>query len=208
MNAFAPRIARKQQGAALIMVLILLLVMTLLALAAVRGTSLRERLSGNAYDRSLAFQAAEAALREGELKAIATADQTAGALATPALGTCAKGFCCMPKASATPVWEDEAAWTQAATVNTLSVNLGSMVVKPVYIIELLAPLMKSVSTGSGSGVKDLSDSGNSATSEEHIYRVTARSQEDGRAAVMLQSTFAVAANPAQTVTSYCGLSAI
>jgi type IV pilus assembly protein PilX len=53
----------QQKGAVLIVGLILLMVITLLALAGIQGVSLQERMSGNAYDRNLAFQAAESALR-------------------------------------------------------------------------------------------------------------------------------------------------
>lgn len=56
----------RQGGAALIIVLLLLLVMTLLGLASLRSTLLEERMTGAMYDRSLAFQVAESALREGE----------------------------------------------------------------------------------------------------------------------------------------------
>ena len=59
-------LGRTQAGASLLVVLILLLVMTLLGLAALRGTLLQERMSANLLDRNLNFQAAEAALREGE----------------------------------------------------------------------------------------------------------------------------------------------
>src|SRR3546814_12700111 len=65
-KARLPRSAAQQRGVALVIVLILLLVMTLLGLASMRGTLLEERMSGNLFDRSLAFQAAEAALRPGE----------------------------------------------------------------------------------------------------------------------------------------------
>lgn len=40
--------------------------LTLIAMAAMRATILEERMSGNARDRDMAFQAAEAALRAGE----------------------------------------------------------------------------------------------------------------------------------------------
>lgn len=56
----------RQRGAALIIVLLLLLVMTLLGLASLRSTLLEERMTGAMFDRSLAFQVAESALREGE----------------------------------------------------------------------------------------------------------------------------------------------
>ncbi|KAB7623153.1 PilX N-terminal domain-containing pilus assembly protein [Alkalilimnicola sp. S0819] len=55
-----------QRGAALAISLILLLVMTLLGVSAMRGTTLEEKMAGNTRNRSIAFQAAEAALREAE----------------------------------------------------------------------------------------------------------------------------------------------
>jgi type IV pilus assembly protein PilX len=55
-----------QRGVALVVSLILLVVATLLGLAGIRGTNLQERMSANLYDRSLAFQRAEAALRAAE----------------------------------------------------------------------------------------------------------------------------------------------
>jgi type IV pilus assembly protein PilX len=56
-----------QRGVALVIALILLVVATLIGLAASRGTALQERMSSNAYDRSLAFQRSEAALRAAEV---------------------------------------------------------------------------------------------------------------------------------------------
>jgi type IV pilus assembly protein PilX len=56
----------RQQGVALVVALVLLLVVTVLGLASMRGTSLQERMSANMYDRSLAFQRSEAALRAAE----------------------------------------------------------------------------------------------------------------------------------------------
>lgn len=55
-----------QNGMALITGLIFMVVLTLLAMAAIRTTTLEERMSGNARDRDMAFQSAEAALRAGE----------------------------------------------------------------------------------------------------------------------------------------------
>jgi type IV pilus assembly protein PilX len=66
MNTHASIIGRKQDGAVLITALLLLLVMTLLGLSGARTTTLEEKMAGNMRDRHRAFQAAEAALREGE----------------------------------------------------------------------------------------------------------------------------------------------
>ena len=68
MKTFQPMVAiRLQKGVSFVVVMIVLVVMTLLGLAAIRSTLLRERMSANMYDRSLAFQSAESALREAEL---------------------------------------------------------------------------------------------------------------------------------------------
>jgi type IV pilus assembly protein PilX len=55
-----------QRGAVLVVSLLLLLVMTMLALGASQATRMDERLAGNARDRDIAFQSAEAGLRAGE----------------------------------------------------------------------------------------------------------------------------------------------
>ncbi len=56
----------RQQGAALVIGLIMLVLVTLLGLTAMRTSALEERMAGHTSDRALAFQAAEAALRQGE----------------------------------------------------------------------------------------------------------------------------------------------
>ena len=55
-----------QTGAVLITALLLLLVLTILGTSSIQNTVLQERMAGNMNQRNLAFQAAEAALREGE----------------------------------------------------------------------------------------------------------------------------------------------
>lgn len=55
-----------QRGAVLIVSLILLLVMTILALSGSQVVRLQERMTGNLRDTDLAFQGAEAALRDAE----------------------------------------------------------------------------------------------------------------------------------------------
>ncbi len=72
----------RQQGSALVISLVFLVVMTLIAVGAMRDTTLQERMAGNLRDRSLAFQAAEGALREGENWLLSPAGRlTAGNLA-------------------------------------------------------------------------------------------------------------------------------
>ncbi|MBK1647901.1 pilus assembly PilX family protein [Rhabdochromatium marinum] len=55
-----------QQGMVLVIGLIFLLLMTVIGVTSIQTTTLDERMAGNLRDKNIAFQAAEAALREGE----------------------------------------------------------------------------------------------------------------------------------------------
>ncbi|EHQ53727.1 Tfp pilus assembly protein PilX [Ectothiorhodospira sp. PHS-1] len=77
-----------QTGSALIIALIFLLLITMIGVTAMQSTTMQERMAGNLRDGYLAFEAAEAALREGETwldngNNMLTADVTA-ALVNPA----------------------------------------------------------------------------------------------------------------------------
>ncbi|MCU7798622.1 MAG: hypothetical protein KZQ70_00405 [gamma proteobacterium symbiont of Lucinoma myriamae] len=56
----------KQQGVVLFISLIFLLILTILGVSATKSTILEEKMAGNMRDYSLAFQAAEVAVRDGE----------------------------------------------------------------------------------------------------------------------------------------------
>ena len=55
-----------QRGAVLIISMIILLLLTILGVTSMRTTQLEERMAGNARDRHIAFEAAEAALVDAE----------------------------------------------------------------------------------------------------------------------------------------------
>jgi len=57
---------QSQHGAALLISLVFMLILTIICASALQSTTLQERMAGNARDTNTAFQAAEAALREGE----------------------------------------------------------------------------------------------------------------------------------------------
>ncbi len=69
---------KRQSGAVLIISLVMLLLLTLIGTTSMQTTSLEEKMVGNMRDQSIAFQAAESALRAGEA-AIAN-QQTTGLL--------------------------------------------------------------------------------------------------------------------------------
>lgn len=66
MRPHGNRSPAAQHGIVLITALVFLLLLTMLATGSMRDTTLQERMAGNLRDRSLALQAAEAALREAE----------------------------------------------------------------------------------------------------------------------------------------------
>ena len=128
-------IPRRQKGVALVVALVLLLVVTVLGLASMRGTVLQERMTANTYDRSLAFQAAEAALREGERWVMENPPK-------PTAGACdGAGTCGIPDPADDPVWQDEDIWDEAHSATDAhahTIDVGTLPVPPKFIVELLA----------------------------------------------------------------------
>lgn len=166
-------IVARQSGASLIVVLILLLVMTLLGLAVLGNTLLEERMSANMYDRSLGFQAAESALREGE--ALVAAGPT-----VPGSG-CTGGVCATPVATDPDRWSDAsfAGWRAAAT----DLDSDPAPAPASYFIEF----MGEAPTWPGCDRQVPIP----ALCMAPRYRITARSTAADRASVLLQSNFIV-----------------
>jgi type IV pilus assembly protein PilX len=165
-----PVASHRQRGATLVVVLILLLVMTLLGLASLRSTILEERMTSNLLDRSLGFQVAESGLREAE--ATLTPNPT-----FPGVGCNANGLCARPEPTATDRWLDPGfdGWRTASVSDP---NTEA----PQYIVEEM---------GEGPNWDDCDK-----LLPIHPlcltprYRVTVRSQQAGRASVLLQTVFA------------------
>lgn len=145
---------RHEQGASLVIGVIFLFVLTMLGLMALQVATLEERMSGNARDRSLAFQAAEAALRDAELDIQCLRyDGTPSALrpggciegATRATATCTNGLCCNVSGlvcgePTTPVHLDTALSLNAAPsvqfgTYTAAPTLTGVSAQPRYLIE-------------------------------------------------------------------------
>ena len=140
---FRPSVAPRrnpQHGVALPTVLLLLLVVMLMAVAALRTGNLEERVAAQVRDRQVAFQMAEAALRDGELM---ISSNTTGPFLPlrPALFTtnCTDGLCRSSPGS--PVWSNfteadwasSKAWAYGAATNA-AVLAGADSV-PRYVVE-------------------------------------------------------------------------
>lgn len=177
--------ARRQKGVALIVSLILLVLATLIGLAGVRTTNLQEHMSANMYDRSLAFQRAESALRAAEtaITANGNINDLQGVDCRPVAGvTC-------PVIPANTFNGTSANWVVVDTAH--DVNSAKTPGTPQYFIQFMG-------TGSADSSYGLEANAETAAygaaSVENVayYRITARSSAPGdavdRSIVVLQST--------------------
>jgi type IV pilus assembly protein PilX len=178
----------RQRGVALIVALVMLIVATLLGLAGMRGINLQERMSSNMYDRSLAFQRAEASLRAAE-EAI-TADWEIASLG---------GVDCSPESLVMCKIVPDTTFT-GTNANWISVDADHNVNStrapgsPQYHIQFMGTGLEE----SDLGVEANADYGNYGNNyqpdEVAYYRVTARSStpqeadDANRSIVVLQST--------------------
>lgn len=62
-QGYRGRLRAGQTGIALVLALLLLVVLSMIGIAGIRGTIMQQKMASNQYDRELAFQSAEAALR-------------------------------------------------------------------------------------------------------------------------------------------------
>ncbi|HRY14606.1 MAG TPA: PilX N-terminal domain-containing pilus assembly protein [Candidatus Competibacteraceae bacterium] len=160
---------KQQKGAALIVALVFLLIMTMIGATAMQSTTQQEKMAGNTRQRNLAFQAAEAALRDGEgilqQATLPTFDGSTAGLIQPMVPTTEIGTFWMGYN-----------WTQS---QTYSDTLDEVSAQPSYVIEELPRVAIS-----GGSVKF------GPLPEAGLYRVTARGLGGTTdAIVILQTTY-------------------
>jgi len=129
----------KQQGAVLIVSMVMLILLTLIGITGVGTSSLEEKMASNARDKDLAFQAAEAALREGENFLNTVIVSPAAAFNGTTNGLYPTG------AVATTLFDVSANWDNTNSLaypdpNLNSVKLNAVTSQPRYIIEYLGEM--------------------------------------------------------------------
>ena len=177
----------KQSGAALPVALVMLLISTIIGLSSMRSATQQEKISSNLYDRSLAYQAAEAALRAAET-AIVDGKISNIIACTEVVNTddvCSS----IPPVTFTSTNTDWKDADVALPENQELLNTG----KPQYYIQNLGSTGGLAELGSErSANDDAYESMGKAASGATLYRITARSSnpEDSknRALVVLQAT--------------------
>lgn len=161
---------QKQQGVALITGLIFMVVLTLLAVAAMRTTGLEEKMAGNALNQDVAFQATEAAVRQGRSRVQDGLITTTSGF--PAFGaSCTATGLCLPSTTAVSNWTTVFPFGQKTQSTTAATYSGTALVgvanQPQYIIELLPDV--SVPAGNSLAVGRFAGGGTATP-----FRITAR----------------------------------
>ncbi|OZY83620.1 hypothetical protein CBP51_19645 [Cellvibrio mixtus] len=179
-------IVRKQKGIVLLVALIMVLLISVVGLAAIRGSGLQELMAGNMRDHNLAFQAAEAGLRAAETTIRPELEENALPLFTGG-----GHFNDLNKANSEPkpptLWDLDD-WKSAD--NTVTTNMGLTLAsgeQPRYVMEKLVVPITIAAAADGSGIDTASMD---SFEEPEFYRVTSRGTGGTvNANVILQSVY-------------------
>lgn len=151
----------KQFGVALFISLVLLLVLTIAGVSAVQTTSLEERMARNTHDNLMAFMAAEAALREGELLVEDEVDED-----TEFEEDGTDGMWLITGFGQDPVWEDPAVWAyDSATTIEADATIPKVKNQPRYMVEYVTRVVEEN--------EDVASKEDIAPPIVHMYRITA-----------------------------------
>lgn len=149
----------REQGTVLIIVLMFLTILMLMASAAVSTGVSEERLARASRDYNIAFQAAEAALKDARSDLAGNGSRNPVIIGSVGfVAACTNALCQKAAPGATEVWDVPANWANAATYAQYtyaqalpSSGPGSVSQPPRYLIEWLA-----------------------VSGSQNIYRITAR----------------------------------
>lgn len=135
---------RHQSGMSLFPALMFLLVLAVLGMSALNSTLMQEKMVSNTKDANLAFQAAEAGLRDGEADV-----QMNNAFWTPTTfsSSCTNGLCTPPSTWPSPSSLDiskaidwsNGGLTRTYGSQTAAPQLPDVAVPPQYVIERIPP---------------------------------------------------------------------
>ncbi len=164
---------KRQQGAVLAVALIILLALTLIGITGMQTTTLEEKMAGNLRDQNVAFQAAEAALRDGE-------DLVDGSVSTAAFdGT--NGL--YGSADSPPDYSLAATWT-GTNSRAYTGSIPGATTAPRYFIQHLGAV-----SGTG-GALNVRRYGGLRPNNVDVFRITARGTGgSNNSQVVLQTHF-------------------
>lgn len=173
---------RGERGAILVTALLLLLVLTIIGVTAMQMTRMEERMAGNTRDMNLAFQGAEAGLRDGEtlIRAQDTRPETCSAAPCDFWDPAA-----LPDAGVI-VQDADAAWWGGNALEyeadgdraALAQDLAELAEDPRFVVEAIGFVPDSLTVGHG------------VPEGRDFFQVSSRSTGgSGNANTVLQTTF-------------------
>lgn len=158
---------KNQSGAVLIIGLIMVLLMTIVGLAAIRGSSLQEMMASNLRDRNLAFQAAEAGLRVGESRVLLFGEPL------PAFNGSAGLHADLNQPTKTPVTQWSATNWASNSNSVLTAMSLSVASQPRYAIEELVVSAVEAAAAEGSAI-DIASMDGAGGLVPQFYRASSR----------------------------------
>ncbi|WP_243431926.1 pilus assembly PilX family protein [Aliamphritea spongicola] len=158
------RQVRKERGATLIVTLIFLLIIVTVSMGGIQTTAMEERMANNARQRNLAFQSAEAGLREAE-RFIDSLTDTGGFGSVPGLLAINDNE---PNYFSGVTWVDGTAASVLVSPN--AVNLHSLKENPRYIIKYVTDN----NTDGQDGIEIINDGTPSGGDRVAIFKIVSR----------------------------------
>lgn len=176
MNAVLRARVRSENGMVLVVALIILLVLSILVVAETGDATLQQHMAGNYASRQIAFQAAEAGLREGEAKAASLAGNPGVFIQGQTAGLYG------PDASLSPLSKSQWSATDSIAGTTIVLPNG-IDVRPRYVIQLIH--------GAGGQLTQLGGYGLSAAVNQSttLFAVTAHASSPRGGQVVLRSYY-------------------
>lgn len=175
------KLGQKERGSALLIVIIFIVAMTLVVIANMKSTVFQEKSTSAHYDRALAFQAVEASLREAETRLLTRTG-------FPSEG-CVNGFCAAENdldGQSVALWQDDNADWANAEVKVIDNNGSEIETEAIYLVETMG-----MSPNWPGCDREVPISPNCMSPN---FRITAKTQQEGRSEVVLQASYALPGN--------------
>ena len=178
---------QQQEGIVLFMSLVMLLLLTTLGVSSIQTTSLQQRMARNANDSSLAFQAAEVALRDGEdlLEGLTSLGDFGDSALVDLSANEANGYYYEEEPGVDPNWKELGDWTSNTGFRDSTINVTGVATQPKYIVEHVKTV---VSDADALNLDNIGQDTGAGRTE--VFRVIARGTgATATAQVMIQGTY-------------------
>ena len=172
---------QRQQGAVMIVTLLILLLLTMIGINAMQTNTQEEKMAGNMRNRNLAFEAAEAVLRESEQEFIENLVNTGNFTGN-------NGLYSEDNALPSDLF-DHTTWTDAQSRSSNG-TISGVFEQPRYMVQKVKKVNPQGQAGADLRIHNYGD--NSTSEVATIFRITARGVGgSSKSQVILQSHYGI-----------------